>query len=81
MGRTVEVAESAAILESLAEGEVLLTHDGKPFAKVTALPDDETIAQKREEAFRFIEKWRSEHMGIGKGLNMKELINEGRRLD
>ena len=81
MGRTVEVTESAAILESLAEGDVVLTREGRPFARVTALPDEEEIARKREEAFAFFEKWRSENMGIGKGLDMKKLINEGRRLD
>lgn len=81
--KTVGVYEAkthlARLLDEVERGEsITITRHGKPVAVLKA-PDTEAAKQERISAIEAVREFRRAHVGQWAGMDVREMINEGRR--
>lgn len=81
--KTVGVYEAkthlARLLDEVERGEsITITRHGKPVAVLKA-PDTEAAKQERMRAIEAVREFRRAHVGQWAGMDVREMINEGRR--
>ena len=82
--KTVGVYEAkthlARLLDEVEQGEcITITRHGKPVAVLKAPETDDDAKQERLRAIEAIREFRRAHLGQWAGLDVREMINEGRR--